>query len=242
LIILNLIYKYKKGRILFLEFCFAVPCWSYSIGDSPSDAIGVRGFEGYGININNFTPGYNSGNISFDIFSNYPQSGLKIGGWQTYAADLFIFETYHGTQYPWAIPLVDHGGFSAGTFYAVGSYKVSDDFDPGDMGYIYNHNVPVRLETVGNNYGYSSIGGGSVSWNTLPGSPDFRININTTGFWEDDPEASLALLWGTATCGNDVIEGSVAPVPEPATMLLLGSGLLGFAGMGRRKFRRKAKS
>jgi len=42
----------------------------------------------------------------------------------------------------------------------------------------------------------------------------------------------------TMACGNDVVEGGGTPVPEPATMLLLGSGLLGLAGYAKRRFKK----
>jgi hypothetical protein len=45
----------------------------------------------------------------------------------------------------------------------------------------------------------------------------------------------VATIHWTMECGNDVLEQTSAPVPEPATMLLLGVGLCGLAFVGKKK-------
>jgi hypothetical protein len=74
---------------------------------------------------------------------------------------------------------------------------------------------------------YANNRDGGTSY-VLEGSFDLALLTAYTG-------NDIGIHW-TMECGNDVLNQNSAPVPEPATMLLFGCGLIGLAAVGKKKF------
>jgi hypothetical protein len=229
-----------KKVILFMNFFLILLLstqisFSYTINDPIPDRIGNWAFEIYGIDVLK-TPT----NLTISLYTNYPQGGFTVGSWRTFAGDLAIDADNDGT-FEYGFALTDHPvnptgvlnpmAVTAGSLYQVDSWYVSDDYAPSFGGYIYNKDQIVTIQD-------GSLVGTTIFWGWvgLPGGPDWRIDVNLDPSLFSGLGEEIGLYWASATCANDYVEGSV-PVPEPTTMLLLGSGLLGLAVCLRKKIK-----
>ena len=108
-------------------------------------------------------------------------------------------------------------------------YGVKFDFgsksnaNKDEFGYIEYHIVTDRAPVYGGFYAKNGVddGGNVVAWNNALNFSDYKINegLTTTDF---------------------IVRPNGAPIPEPATILLMGTGLLGIIGFSRTRLNKKA--
>lgn len=211
--------KYVLRGILLSIFLVEIS-FGYTINDPVGDRVGGIGFEAYGVNVNLSDPSQ----IIFSLFTNYPQGGITVGSWATFSGDLAL-DLPGGAAFEYGIALTNHNGIVAGNLYNVTHWKLSNAYAPS--GYSYNQNQIVSIGTG------TDMGDATISWNLIGSNPTYRIDVAIAR--DLIPGDIIGLHWPVATCANDYVDGP-APVPEPATLLLFGSGMMGLVGLWR-KFR-----
>jgi hypothetical protein len=208
-----------------LIFGFAAFSWATPITNTSNDS-----FEDYPVNIGSFSIG--------DRFAYYQNTGqfMFIGNYNnepnllTVQADVISWLNTNTSYDTTGFTLLDttsavtttgfdyDGNVTSLGAAASGTYQVDTTLYPGG--------IEFYAIKAGNDFAMYLELGGEVhgSWSTFDLWDYYRLEGST--------RSSLEISHFTG------YNGSAAPVPEPATMLLLGTGLAGLAG-ARKKFKKK---
>ena len=130
-------------------------------------------------------------------------------------------------------------GFTGSQAPSLSSNFTFSDADVGNVSHGFNSTVLDFAFLTGNSGNFS---GGSVNDGLLPGeSASFTVSgAAFTGFTEDQICNAIFVRFQNVPAaggsgGSDV--GVANPVPEPSTLMLLGSALVGLGGYARRKLK-----
>ena len=120
----------------------------------------------------------------------------------------------------------DEGGLALSNSYEVTSWIGSEDEETGgDIEYVSG--MDTLAPTA---YMLVKDGNASPVW--------YFFDLTALG-WNYTEKLELRNFWlQNGAISHVGLGGPTAPIPEPATMLLLGTGIIGLAGIGRKRFKK----
>jgi len=211
------------------------------------DVLGQSNFDIFGINLN-YNP--SDGNLNVKLYSNFDGEAWARGLVPIALADFFL-DLNGDSVYEYGIVLSNYETLTPGDIYTAYLVGTSYDYLEGQTdGKYYEYGevlkqgtteeIPVHIKPggtlvddakailIGDFKAGTKIGSAPATEPTY--MRELIIPLGDLNWTSDQ----VGIFWAGSTCANDIIEGKV-PVPEPATMLLLGAGLVGLAAVGRKK-------
>lgn len=226
----------QSASAITIDGAFGLSEWAGNY--SAEDGVGPGGYVGPGVGGQSFDVEYlglriKNGTVYFGLQTGFNlASGVKQGGIQYNPGD-FAIDINNDGFYEYAIDYGITSGIPSYKLYAVSAWQnsmyaqhhVSDPFQYSSGTFIptafngaYGHGVFPNNSDGGNSY-------------VLEGS----FGLNALAAYTGGP---VTLHW-TMSCGNDYLNVTTTPAPEPSTLLLLGSGIAGAAWWSARR-RKKA--
>ncbi|MDY6951140.1 MAG: PEP-CTERM sorting domain-containing protein [Thermodesulfobacteriota bacterium] len=235
--------------ILLASGVLSIPfvCFGYDIND-PDLPIGDPEYQIYGMDMSQ-----GGSVLTLEIYTDSPENGHTIVSkgfdpdWTTFPGDLAIdlyddFGNYP-VPYEYGVAMTSHDGFQQGHLYHVTGWTLSDAYNPAytppPVPFDYDPGKIVTIQLADQDLGLIDSG---PTWTEIAslgshGLQSYRVQVtlDVADFLPPGFAGIVTFRWPSGTCANDIVKGSptLAAVPEPATVLLFGSGLACLARVGR---------